>query len=109
MLDPPTDLRNLWPVLQRACEPKFVAIHNTNLPNHAGRSLCWCHDLKCEDVLGLAARLDPSSSPQRRLVRDHEWVASLHLGAGPTNLVSHGANMKAGVKSRAKLSMEGFD
>ena len=36
MLDPPTDLRNLWPVLQRACEPKFVAIHNTNLPNHAG-------------------------------------------------------------------------
>ncbi|CAK8987334.1 unnamed protein product [Durusdinium trenchii] len=36
MLDPPTDLRNIWPVLETACRPKFLAIHNANLPGHAG-------------------------------------------------------------------------
>eukprot|EP00434_Breviolum_minutum_P003747 symbB.v1.2.003300.t1/scaffold182.1/size414077/13 len=36
MLDPPTDLRNTWPLLERVCRPKFLAIHNTNLPGHAG-------------------------------------------------------------------------
>lgn len=26
----------LWPELEKACRPKFVAIHNANLPGHAG-------------------------------------------------------------------------
>ncbi|CAE7256712.1 unnamed protein product [Symbiodinium sp. CCMP2592] len=36
MLDPPLDLRGLWPLLDRACKPKFLAVHNANLPGHAG-------------------------------------------------------------------------
>mmetsp|Transcript_8934 Transcript_8934/g.20752 ORF Transcript_8934/g.20752 Transcript_8934/m.20752 type:complete len:295 (+) Transcript_8934:38-922(+) len=36
MLDPPVDLRMTWPLLESACSPKFLAVHNTNLPGHAG-------------------------------------------------------------------------
>ncbi|CAL1146402.1 unnamed protein product [Cladocopium goreaui] len=36
MLDPATDLRHTWPKLEKWCRPKFLAIHNSNLPGHAG-------------------------------------------------------------------------
>ena len=36
MLDPPLDLRGVWPLLDTACKPKFLAVHNANLPGHAG-------------------------------------------------------------------------
>ncbi|CAJ1405999.1 unnamed protein product [Effrenium voratum] len=37
MLDPPTvDFRHTWSVMERACRPKFLVVHNTNLPGHAG-------------------------------------------------------------------------
>jgi len=37
VLDPQfTDLAVEWPIIERQCEPRFVAIHNTNLLGHAG-------------------------------------------------------------------------
>ncbi|CAE8603443.1 unnamed protein product [Polarella glacialis] len=38
MLDPPigVDLERVWPGLDRACKPRFVAVHNANLRGHAG-------------------------------------------------------------------------
>ena len=36
MLDPPVDLRGVWPLIETACKPKFLAVHNANLPGHAG-------------------------------------------------------------------------
>ncbi|CAE8602016.1 unnamed protein product [Polarella glacialis] len=36
VLDPPFDLKEAWPHVEAACKPRFVAIHNVNLPGHAG-------------------------------------------------------------------------
>eukprot|EP00747_Dinoflagellata_sp_TGD_P021886 gnl/TRDRNA2_/TRDRNA2_128760_c0_seq1.p1 gnl/TRDRNA2_/TRDRNA2_128760_c0~~gnl/TRDRNA2_/TRDRNA2_128760_c0_seq1.p1 ORF type:complete len:321 (+),score=38.10 gnl/TRDRNA2_/TRDRNA2_128760_c0_seq1:29-991(+) len=37
VLDPQgTDLASEWPVVEAVCKPRLVAIHNTNVPRHAG-------------------------------------------------------------------------